>query len=174
MNTRGRAMTDVKGLCEHLLKLASFDFCRRYFSETDRKALREAATALQSLAKELAEARTECETVCNSYVVENQQLSDRALAAEAASASKDERIRELEAELEGDEPPEWKGHEIVDELLGLQERYLRNLCLSAWGKADQRAWHRAEAEEMLEAYQARLSNLQGAIALSTGGNADDR
>ncbi|UQS95142.1 hypothetical protein Pam3_71 [Pseudanabaena phage Pam3] len=85
---------------------SAMNLVRGYRTEI-RKAL-EAATALTSLSRELAEARAELAATVRKLNCDNAvefwkamgKRTDRALAAEAASASKDERIRELEAALE--------------------------------------------------------------------------
>lgn len=53
---------------------------------SDTTLMREAATALEAQAAELAAVKENCETVCNSYADENQRLYDRAERAEAALA----------------------------------------------------------------------------------------
>lgn len=98
---------DVKGLCERLEERATLkqwtgdpiDGGVGWITHKD-KLLAEAATALTSLSRELAEARAEIEKQRMAVLDMNSDAAAwrrYALAAEAASAAKDERIREAHA-----------------------------------------------------------------------------
>ncbi len=63
-------------------------------------AMDDVVAALRALRAERDEARAGCETVCDSYVVENQQLSDRATVAEATLATQAKEIAALREALE--------------------------------------------------------------------------
>lgn len=88
-------MDSVKGLCERLERRADQAPTRFHWQSAE---LREAATALTSLSRELAEVRrinSERAAFMDRQAEAIILYMARALAAEAASASKDERIREL-------------------------------------------------------------------------------
>lgn len=106
-------MSDLVSLAERLVSEASDGWTGDAVC-VDAALAAEAATALQSLAKELAEARAErdaalgerdrIDTELFKMVRRAREAMAATEAAEAASASKDERIRELEAALDAAEP----------------------------------------------------------------------
>ena len=125
---------DVKGLCERLERAANWpEACPVSAGE-----LREAATALSTLSRELAEARAErderdrwvthWQTKCQATRSEELKALARAESAEAASASKDERIAKLEEAI-------WLAHDqlntyrsaAVDEVIDKLETYIPGL-----------------------------------------------
>ncbi len=60
--------------------------------------------------------------------------------------------------------PEWEGHELVEAVIGLQERVLRNLCIATTSDQKERQWHVVEAEEAYQNYLVAFQTLRAWLA----------